>query len=136
MWLRLAGGCGRPRVRDVGDARFRGLGTPRRWFVARRLSKVERAAGWAVLGRHLAELLCASRDARVASPAATGCCGRGGEGGCVCEGVARREGWRRKRIGWGSPGGDLSAVGGEFAGPPTRASDRGPLPTVAEANAA
>ena len=42
MWLRLAGRSGRPRVRDVGHAHIRGLGTPRPLFVARPLSKVER----------------------------------------------------------------------------------------------
>src|SRR5665648_212506 len=73
MWLRLAGRSERPRVRDGGDAHIRGLGTPRPWFVARPLSEVERAARGAVLRRHFAELLCASRDARGASLAATGC---------------------------------------------------------------
>jgi hypothetical protein len=44
---------------------------PRPLFVARPLSFVERGRpGWAVLRRPIAELLCASRDARAASPAA------------------------------------------------------------------
>ena len=72
MWLRLAGRSGRSRVRDGGHAHIRGL-VPRPLFVARPLSKVERGRpGW-VLRRRIAELLCASREARAASPAATGC---------------------------------------------------------------
>jgi hypothetical protein len=78
MWLRLAGRSGRPRVRDGGHAHIRGLGTPRPLFVARPLSKVERGARWALLRRQIAELLCASRDARAASLAATVVSVRGG----------------------------------------------------------
>ena len=60
-------------VATVGHAHIRGLGTPRPLFVARPLSKVERGRrGGRVLRRQIAELLCASRDARAASLAATG----------------------------------------------------------------
>ena len=37
-----------------------------------RCLKSSAAPGWALLRRQIAELLCASRDARAASPAATG----------------------------------------------------------------
>jgi hypothetical protein len=57
-----------------GHAHIRGLGTPRPLFVARPLSIVERGRSGSgrVLRRLIAELLCASRDARAASRAATG----------------------------------------------------------------
>ena len=62
MWLRLAGRSGRPRVRDVGHAHIRGLGTPRPWFVARPLSKVERARPGAGAQATNRGVVCASRD--------------------------------------------------------------------------
>src|ERR1035437_4198192 len=91
--------------------------------------KSSASPGWAVLRRHFAELLCASRDARAASLAATGCerLARVGEPpagagrllrrgrGCVREGVARRQGWRH-RVGMGGPGGDVRGVAGGVAG--------------------
>jgi hypothetical protein len=72
MWLRLAGRSERPRVRDVGHAHIRGLGTPRPWFVARPPSKVERAAGGRCSGDISRSCCARGRDARAASPAATG----------------------------------------------------------------
>ena len=80
VWL-VVGGCGCglrggpsvPRVRDGGHAHIRGLGTPRPLFVACPLSIVERGRpGRRLLRRRIAELLCASRDARAASLAVTG----------------------------------------------------------------
>jgi hypothetical protein len=56
----------------VGHAHIRGLGTPRPLFVARPLSKVERARWGRVLRRQIAELCARAGIARAASPAATG----------------------------------------------------------------
>ena len=57
-----------------GHAHIRGLGTPRLLFVARPLSKVERARpGARVLRRRIAELCARAGIVRAASPAATGC---------------------------------------------------------------
>ena len=42
-----------------------------------RCLKSSAAPGWALLRRQIAELLCASRDARAVSPAATGMSNRG-----------------------------------------------------------
>ena len=73
MWLRLVGRSGRPRgSRRLVMLIFGGwvpqeLGSSH----VRRL-KSSAAAAWRLLRRQIAELLCASRDARAASPAATG----------------------------------------------------------------
>jgi hypothetical protein len=72
VWLRLAGRSERPRVRDGGHAHIRGLSQDLCSSHVRCL-KSSAAAGGRVLRRRIAELLCASRDARAASPAATGC---------------------------------------------------------------
>ena len=61
LWLRFAGRSGRSRVRDVRSCSYSGAG-PRPLFVARPLSKVERARPGRVLRRRIAELLCASRE--------------------------------------------------------------------------
>ena len=98
-----------------------------------RCLKSSAAARGRVLRRRIAELLCASRGcsgrlasrngvwglARVGeSPASGGgdLLPASGVGGWLCEGVARRQGCRRNRVGMGSPGSDLPAVGGQFAG--------------------
>ena len=130
MWLRLAGRSECPRGSRRWSCSYSGALGPRPLFVARPLSKVERGRrDGRVLRRLIAESVCASRDARAASPAATGLCvglARGGEPpagacelrwerGCLREGVARRQGCRRNRVGMSAPGGDLPAVGGELA---------------------
>jgi len=78
VWLVVVGcGCGLrggpsgSRVRDGGHAHIRGLGTPRPCSSHVRCLLASAAPGWALLRRRIAELLCASRDARAASLAAT-----------------------------------------------------------------
>jgi hypothetical protein len=70
MGLRLAGRSGRARVRDGGHAHIRGLAQDLCSSHVRRLHSGA-AAGGRLLRRLIAELLCASRVARAASPAAT-----------------------------------------------------------------
>lgn len=72
MWLRLAGRSGRLRVRDGGHAHMRGRLTQDLCSSHVRCLKSSAPPGWAVLRRRIAEMLCASRDARAASQAATG----------------------------------------------------------------
>ena len=73
VWLRLAGRSGRPRVRDGGHAHIRGLSQDLCSSHVRCLKSSAAAGGRRVLREGIAELLCASRDARAASLAAPGC---------------------------------------------------------------
>ena len=112
MWLRLAGRSGRPRVRDGGHAHIRGLGTPRPLFVALPLSKVER-------GARLGVAQATDRGVGVREP---GCSGRLASRNGKCRSVSPRVGEPPasrgcgRRCECGGDGGDLPAVGGEFAG--------------------
>jgi hypothetical protein len=76
VWLWFAGGPGVRGVRDVWSCSYSGAG-PRPLFVARALSKVERARSWWgwVLRRQIAELCARAGIARAASRAATSCGG-------------------------------------------------------------
>ena len=68
LWLRFAGRPGRfAGFATFGHAHIRGLGTPRLLFVARPLSKVERARRGRVLRRRIAELCARAGIARAAS---------------------------------------------------------------------
>ena len=125
MWLRLAGRSGRPRISRRWSASYSGAGYPKTLFSShvRCLKSSAAPVGGGAHGE-IADLVCASREARAASPAATGCGWRSGhgvlvlvrDGVCVREGVARWRGCQRNRVWMGAPGGDLPAVAGELAG--------------------
>ena len=76
MGLRFAGRSGRfAGFATFGHAHIRGLGSPRPWFVARPLSKVERGRRVGRCSCDKSRSWCArAGDARAASLAATGCC--------------------------------------------------------------
>ncbi len=114
MWLRLAGRSGRPRSSRRLVSLICGGWVPQDLvFVARPLSKIEHrrltpGCSWGCRGLGVREC----RDARAASSAATGCRGVGvsgdrglllrWDGACLREGVARRHGRRRNRVGMGA----------------------------------
>ena len=75
--MRLAGRSGRPRVLDVWSGSYAGAGYPKTLVSSHvRCLVVERGRRWRLLIARSAERLCAEcREARAASPAATGCGG-------------------------------------------------------------